>query len=528
MINRKLASIMLSGLIVMALIVGGGTFALFTAKGENAGNKIVSAKLSLTTGEGDSPMYYTTVSHPDKVIPYAYEQVAGMNSVLERGYEDTGGWLPGTTIDRDMRIINDGTVPVKITGVYATINANNASLNVPGLLPSGYDPNYSGVTPLPLDPDLDEAYIEFIDKMMITITDNGTNTQLFTGPLRSLLNFKSGGNGAFLFNSNAFVMNVDDEKQIDFSATLALNTENIVQGKDFVFDFNFMGVQVPRTETPVQTTSNLFGSVIDADSELPIAGATVHITGIDTDNNVIDEYATTNSSGEYSKELPFGTYTASASAAGYDSSAPHTFALGATDHEENFALSKTVVPVLDGTLIVKVQDHTYSNNLWVAGDMIEDASIFIDGVFKGKTNEYGEFMMTLAPGSYTLKVVNSGYPEHNSSFNILSGQELTISVLWKKFYNIKGDVTELKNPSTKLAGVTMNFREGANKTSGPIAGTTSTGSGKKDKGKYNITLPGGTYTVELIKSGYETTYATVYSTNEHNNGSQDLTMKKSR
>ncbi len=522
MLNKKVAAIALSCLLVMAIAIGGGTFALFTSSAINDDNIIRSAKVSISIGEGDSPMYYTTDSHPGKMIPYAFgvqSKFAALLQDVQGGNEDVGGWLPGTTIHRDMRIINDGSAPIKITGVYATLNSNNVNLLVHGKLPVNYDADYSNEMPLPLDDGEDAAYIEFIDNMKIKITDHATEKILFDDYLRKLLNFKSGGNGGHLFNKDAFIMFTDDIKQIDFSAYLELKAGDIIQDKDFVFDFNFMGEQVGQAEP----SGRIFGHVEDTDGR-NVSNATITISGTTNEDEIVNETATTDEDGKYEKVLPPGSYHVSASASGYNTSDAISVALeNGDDKEVNFVLSVPQAPIQKGDLKVTVKESKQPKSA------VKEAEILITSgadSYTGSTNNSGEFTQTDLPnGSYTIIVSKFGFETKTVNFTINGDTELTIELDNAAVYKRKGTIRDQKHNQTRIGKVTMIFKD----EDGVERGRTATSNGYgSDRGNYEMSLPAGTYTVELTHNDYQTKTESIEFNHSTHNSTQDFKMTKKR
>jgi len=71
----------------------------------------------------------------------------------------------------------------------------------------------------------------------------------------------------------------------------------------------------------------------------------------------------------------------------------------------------------DIKVIVKDQDE----------NRIEDANVYLDGSYKGKTNPDGEYTISgLSPGNYTVKASKSGYEEDSESVHVEAGETDTV------------------------------------------------------------------------------------------------------
>lgn len=105
-IKKKLMAMSLTGVVGLGLVVGGGTFALFTDSASNTGNTFTTGKLIITPKRDDvpnvGPMFYTSTS------PTA------------QGTLPTGVWAPGDKNTRGLFLKNDGTLQAKLTTLTAT------------------------------------------------------------------------------------------------------------------------------------------------------------------------------------------------------------------------------------------------------------------------------------------------------------------------------------------------------------------------------------------------------------------------
>ncbi len=217
------------------------------------------------------------------------------------------------------------------------------------------------------------------------------------------------------------------------------------------------------------STSSLTGTVTDAGSSKPIAGATV---------TAGTASATTNSSGVYSiSGLAPGTYTATATATGYTSqSASVTVTAGSTT-TQNFALSPN-----PGTISGTVTD---------AGSAapIAGATVSYSG---GGTTTDGSGHYTLAgvaEGSYTLTASASGYQSQSHPVTVGPGATATQNfALTQPYGAIAGTVTDAGTGSA-IAGATVSYSGGSATTNA--------------SGQYTLAnVPPGTYTISAAASGY--------------------------
>jgi len=218
------------------------------------------------------------------------------------------------------------------------------------------------------------------------------------------------------------------------------------------------------------STSSLTGTVTDAGSSKPIAGATV---------TAGTASATTNSSGVYSiSGLAPGTYTATASATGYTSqSASVTVTAGSTT-TQNFALTSTT-----GTITGTVTDAA-------TAAPISGATVTA-GTASATTNSSGVYSISgLAPGTYTATATATGYTSQSASVTVTAGSTTTQNfALSPNPGTISGTVTDAGS-AAPIAGATVSYSGG---------GTTTDGSG-------HYTLAGvaeGSYTLTASASGYQ-------------------------
>ncbi len=144
----------------------------------------------------------------------------------------------------------------------------------------------------------------------------------------------------------------------------------------------------------------------------------------------------------------------------------------------------------------------------------------IDSVTQGQTyynsvttDEVGQYSLDLPTGDYLLDISAEGYISSHLNETI-SADETTYA---ETFLMVDGDPEEVGNIGGRivnsvngvyLADVEVNARYGWNQRTGTIEESTTTSS----SGYYEMSLPLGNYTIQLIKDGYVTTYFNVVVT----------------
>lgn len=198
-------------MIAASFLVSAATFALFTDAASNSANTFSAGTIDLRVARdlGDTesipgPMFYTSISDRSGSFP----------TNVEDGWEVSdhaiGGWAPGDTVTRALNLYNDGSLPLKVTKLKATVGTGGVS---------------SG-----------RAYQVFVENMNIKVI-SGTNRILYNDSLQKLL---SGWNNisAQLINTGPTALN------LTFEAHLSPNAGNEIQGQDFIFNFDLFAEQV--------------------------------------------------------------------------------------------------------------------------------------------------------------------------------------------------------------------------------------------------------------------------------------------
>ncbi|MDS0527438.1 CalY family protein [Clostridium sp. SHJSY1] len=213
--KKTLVGIAFTSVLAIGFTIGGATYAIFTDSATNRNNSFKTGSIILEQNRdhGDTisfpgPMFYSAKSDPTGHFPYDRPKSDSSESSALGG-EDVGGWAPGDIATRAMNIYNKGTLKAKITKLKATVNPKGVT---------------SG-----------DAYNEFTDKMNIKVTY--LSTTLYDGKISELLN------GVNIITPIIAVPN-SEPVNIAFTASLSKDTGNIIQGKDFIFDFTFSGEQI--------------------------------------------------------------------------------------------------------------------------------------------------------------------------------------------------------------------------------------------------------------------------------------------
>lgn len=108
MSKKKAAVLMLVGTLVLALAVGGATYAYFSSNVTSSGNVIQSGTIELTTRRIDLPVNGPLFYKDD----------------TPEGIRGTGYWVPGKQVMRQLVIKNDGSLPARMISVGANLVGN--------------------------------------------------------------------------------------------------------------------------------------------------------------------------------------------------------------------------------------------------------------------------------------------------------------------------------------------------------------------------------------------------------------------
>ncbi|MGI0151463.1 MAG: carboxypeptidase regulatory-like domain-containing protein, partial [Thermoplasmata archaeon] len=214
----------------------------------------------------------------------------------------------------------------------------------------------------------------------------------------------------------------------------------------------------------------LSGTVTDADEGLPISGATVSVSGGPSN--------TSNSTGGYRLSLANGTFTVTASAAGFDPSSASVTVDGA-GLSQNFSLG-TRLYTLSGTVTDAVTEAK-----------LPGATVDVAGGAATTTNAIGEFHFSLTNGTYAVGVSDPGYQSATASIRI-DGASTTASFVLApelaRLYNLTGQVTFGRNGSD-ASGVEVRLDENRSDVTDPV-------------GAYSFEVANGSYNVSARAPGF--------------------------
>ena len=229
---------------------------------------------------------------------------------------------------------------------------------------------------------------------------------------------------------------------------------------------------------PVLAKYTLTVQVKDANTENSISGAEVDV------NDGVSLSGFTNQTGfvEFAQLLG-GTYTANASATGYQTAS------------ETFMLDKnaTVIIKLTPILITGIINGTATDTSTTLP--IQGATIAANGV-SNTTDAEGHYQISIASGTYTVTADKSGYTSASKQATVTAGETTTVNFALEPI------------PPPPAQG-TLNGTVTDASTTLPIEDATVTATGGKSdttdaSGHYEITLDAGTYNVTAEKTGYIT------------------------
>lgn len=226
--------------------------------------------------------------------------------------------------------------------------------------------------------------------------------------------------------------------------------------------------------TPIPTTGSITVYVRDIETGAYISGAS--ISG--------DGSGTTNSSGyKVFSDMPFGTYSFSASKSGYYTNS-NSVTISSSSTSKSVTIYLAPIPT-SGTITVYVKDAS-------TGAAISGASVSGGGV-SGSTNTSGYVSFSnLSFGSYTFSASKSGYSSGSGSASISTSATTNSVTIYLTKLPTSGSITVTvrdKDTNAVLSGATV--------SGGGYSGTT----GSSGTVSFS-TMPFTTYTFTASKSGY--------------------------
>ena len=237
--------------------------------------------------------------------------------------------------------------------------------------------------------------------------------------------------------------------------------------------------------------SNIHGTVTDAETERPIDGATVYMSGEE------NEYETsTNRDGEYSIDCESGKYEISISADGYQSHRDSITLEEGEEKEYNAALEKEAEE--NSKIYGYVTDKETE-------DPIEEARIHIynkNKEYYTQTDDEGYYEVICYAGHYTIEVERSGYEKYTGEEDVAEDEEVQHDVALEPEgpanSKVYGQVTDAEN-GNGISEASVNLKNEEHSYS------THT----DDTGNYEITCHSGDYDITMNKDGYKEHYGEV-------------------
>lgn len=166
----------------------------------------------------------------------------------------------------------------------------------------------------------------------------------------------------------------------------------------------------------------------------------------------------------------------------------------------------------EGTIKGTVAEAT-DRNTFIKDALIqvykESGSIAIE---ETTSDSNGQYELSLAAGTYKVKISKNGYISFESIEIVRGGEETYIQTYLMVGEGTSGEVGHTGGKITNavtggnVSGITINVRSGWNNVYGDPLLTTITDA----EGKYEVLLPLGNYTVEMIKEGYITKHYNIY------------------
>lgn len=229
-----------------------------------------------------------------------------------------------------------------------------------------------------------------------------------------------------------------------------------------------------------------------------VSGATVTATLQTTSNNPFETTVQTDNNGQYSLDVPGGTYTVSAEMQGFGSA------------------SQTDVIVVPGDIVqvdleLQPAPGTLTGTVTGNNQPVSGASVAIQQqgvtVATTTTNSAGVFTIQLAAGTYNVVITASGFQQATQNNVVVASDEttsLTFTVTAVPPGSLTGLIT-LQGSTAPVAGVTVNLvTAGAIVRSTTSAGTTTTADGDSYNYRFDD-VPAGLYDVQITATGFSAT-----------------------
>lgn len=308
----------------------------------------------------------------------------------------------------------------------------------------------------------------------------------------------------FTNNLNGSVSTGATSSSGTFSFTLPKGSYSVVAGKAGYLSNTAVQVNVDTGQilisSPIVLTvdaATISGKVVN-DENAPVQLAIVKATkGSET------QEVSTNSTGNYTFNISSGSWTIEVSKTGFVSPAPRTLTLNTGDNLQN--QNFTLIPRANQVTGFVYQVSSSGTGQVPVGGVTVSATPVSGQTVTTVTGSNGQYTLSLKNGSYTISVAQTGYTPSSST-------QLTLTVA----QTVSGvNFTLTPNPSTvnglvtDLAGAPLS---GATVSVQGVATTTSLSTGN-----YSLSLPSGTHTLTVTRSGYVTPASATVTVNPGQN-----------
>ena len=212
--------------------------------------------------------------------------------------------------------------------------------------------------------------------------------------------------------------------------------------------------------------STVSGSVLDAETNAPIVGASVSLDATVT---------STGSDGKYSLTVDAAVYKLTVRAGGYQDYVETVDLTAGGTFTKDVRLSKVPQSTIQGA----VRD--------AAGNPIPQATVTANG-YSAVTDVNGNFVLTVSPRAYTVTVTKSGWKTESTTVDATTAGTYTLSfTLSPSQSTIQGTVSDIE---------TGKPIEGASITVDAYSATSDA------NGSFTLTVAPASYTVTVKKEGY--------------------------
>ena len=255
-----------------------------------------------------------------------------------------------------------------------------------------------------------------------------------------------------------------------------------------------------------ETEGAIIGSVIDSTNNAVLSNVTIKIVKASNTSAVV-KTITTNSSGNYSVKLEAGNYVLKMTRNGYN---PLNMSVSVqADRTTTAATAKMVRSVTKGTVSGSVVDA--SSSYGISGVTIDIIKSTGTAVVKTITTNYaGNFSVELDAGNYIFKMSKRDYNNLSMYVTVEAGRNITTETarMVKRVAETSSVSGIIRNAldGQPVSGATIRVRRGLNTTSGEYLSYSTT---TNSSGRYTLTLPAGSYTLQVSKSNFINAYITV-------------------